>query len=200
MRAYIFSGDGERTTTGAAEVRTPVNTDGAGGNVPDGPTASSSNSAPGGSQDYGSVRTRNDLAMLINQHTIKQEIEGPAGEEGREIDVDDGNEPVLYLGESHPSDGGTDDSFDVEMAELRNSIKAGGTQEGVSEGASADGGDGMAEEQQEAGEGAAEGDGHVREQAGDGEENAGQHVRGARGAGAGSGNCCCGSGSYQAQV
>jgi hypothetical protein len=74
-------------------------------------TASSSNSAPGGSQDYGSVRTRNDLAMLINQNTIKQEIEVPAEEEGREMDVDDGNEPVLYLGESHPGEGETDDSF-----------------------------------------------------------------------------------------
>jgi hypothetical protein len=149
MRTYIFAGDGERTTTGAAEVRTPANADGVGGNALDGPTASSSNSAPGGSQDYGSVRTRNDLAMLINQHTIKQEIEGPAEEEGREMDVDEGNEPVLYLGESHPGDGETDDSFDVEMAELRNSIKAGGTQEGGEE---------MAEEQQEAGDGAAEGE------------------------------------------
>jgi hypothetical protein len=49
--------------------------------------------------------------MLINQNTIKQEIEVPAEEEGREMDVDDGNEPVLYLGESHPGEGETDDSF-----------------------------------------------------------------------------------------
>jgi hypothetical protein len=172
MRTYIFAGDGERTTTGAAEARTPVNADGAGGNVPDGPTASSSNSTPGGSQDYGSVRTRNDLAMLINQNIIKQEIEGPAEEEGREMDVDDGNEPVLYLGESHPGEGETDDSFDVEMEELRNSIKAGDQRGGGGEGAGA--GEEMAEEQQEAREEAVGAEGHEVEQAGEGEENAGQ--------------------------
>ncbi|MFO0003594.1 MAG: hypothetical protein ACK559_20945, partial [bacterium] len=115
---------------GAAEVRTPINAAGAGGNAPDGPTASSSSSIPGGSQDYGNVRTRNDLAMIINQHTIKQEIEGPDEEEGREMEVDEGNEPVLYLGETHLGNGESDDSFNVEMAELRTRIKAGGAQEG----------------------------------------------------------------------
>ena len=144
MWTCIFAGDGERTTTGAAEVGTPVNADGAGGNAPDGPTASSSGTAPGTSQDFGRVRTRNDLAMLINQHTIKQEIEGPAEEEGREMDVDDGNEPVLYLGGPNPGDGGTDDSFDVEMEELRNSIKAGDTREVGREEARADAGEEIA--------------------------------------------------------
>jgi hypothetical protein len=140
--------------------------------------ASSSNSAPGGSQDYGSVRTRNDLALLINQNIIKQEVEAPVEEEGREMDVDEGNEPVLYLGETNPGEGDTDDSFDVEMEELRNRCNPGEQREDGAgsgeEGAGA--GEERAGEQQEGGEGEAEAevDGQGGEQGGEGEENAEQ--------------------------
>jgi hypothetical protein len=122
MRMHIFAGDGERSTTGAAERGTLNTAGGEGGNATDGPTASQS------SQDdhlsYSAVRTRNDLAMLINQHEVKQEVVGEGDEEDEgDMDVEEG--PVLYIGEGQ-GQGGLDDSFDVEMAELRSAISAGG--------------------------------------------------------------------------
>ncbi len=98
------------------------------------------------------------------------------------MEVDEGNEPVLYLGETHPGNGKSDDSFDVEMAELRNSIKAGGSQEGgEQEGVRAEGGEERTEQNPTVGgvEGVVQEDGgEGGEQGGDGDGNEGQYMPG----------------------
>ncbi len=80
-----FAGDGERTTTGAAEGQPPTAT-------PDGPgynTMDAAASSSRGQLDLSTVRTRNDLAMLINEeHQIKQEITEEQGGEVQDMDVE----------------------------------------------------------------------------------------------------------------
>jgi hypothetical protein len=79
-----FAGDGEKTTTGAAEAELPLAT-------PGGPGGSTTDAAAGGpvrKLDLSTVRTRNELALLINKQQVKQEIAEDQDEEMVDMEVE----------------------------------------------------------------------------------------------------------------